>query len=150
MEEDELIARIRAHRSTRGHGVATVVDLDAFEAFLGLELPPLLRRIYREVANGGVGPGPGLIGIPPNGFDVEELENWEEALLDGEMPVVNWGCGGFSTIDLSDPDGPVTTSEPGADDGADVDSEWDSLHEWLVAWLSGQHLSPFAKVSVSR
>jgi hypothetical protein len=34
-------------------------ELDRVEASLGLALPPTLRRVYGEVANGGFGPGTG-------------------------------------------------------------------------------------------
>jgi len=33
------------------------------ERRLGHRLPPLLRRLYREVANGGFGPGYGILGV---------------------------------------------------------------------------------------
>ena len=33
------------------------------ESKLGFRLPPLLREIYSELANGGFGPGNGLIGL---------------------------------------------------------------------------------------
>lgn len=70
--------------------VASDGDIERFEAWVGSELPPLLARIYREVANGGVG---------PNG------------------------------------DGPV------------VESEHDSLHEFLEAWLEDARLSPFDEIA---
>jgi hypothetical protein len=39
-------------------------EVDAAEAALGFRIPPLLRRLYLEVGNGGFGPGYGLIGVP--------------------------------------------------------------------------------------
>jgi SMI1/KNR4 family protein SUKH-1 len=35
----------------------------AAERRLGFVLPPLLKRLYLEVANGGFGPGPGILGV---------------------------------------------------------------------------------------
>ena len=42
---------------------ATPEQLSEAERRLGVELPPLLRRLYLEVANGGFGPGSGLVGV---------------------------------------------------------------------------------------
>jgi hypothetical protein len=42
---------------------ATESTLQVAEADLGVRLPSLLRRLYLEVANGGFGPGPGLVGV---------------------------------------------------------------------------------------
>jgi len=42
---------------------ATEDQLRATEETLGFPLPPLLRALYAEVANGGVGPGMGIMGV---------------------------------------------------------------------------------------
>jgi hypothetical protein len=39
---------------------ASVAEVDAAEATLGFAIPPLLRRLYTEVGNGGFGPDYGL------------------------------------------------------------------------------------------
>ncbi len=41
---------------------ATEAQLQATEEALGFPLPSLLRALYKEVANGGVGPGEGIMG----------------------------------------------------------------------------------------
>src|SRR6266446_3071138 len=41
---------------------ATEAQVQRTEALLGFLLPPLLRSLYRELANGGFGPGGGLRG----------------------------------------------------------------------------------------
>lgn len=43
---------------------ATEAEVRAAEEALGFPLPPLLRQLYREVGNGGFGPGYGFIGVP--------------------------------------------------------------------------------------
>jgi len=50
--------------------VASLSEIQAAEAELGFELPPLLKRIYLEIGNGGchLGPGFGLLGLP-GGYD---------------------------------------------------------------------------------
>jgi hypothetical protein len=42
---------------------ATQEQLADAERRVGFALPPLLRRLYAEVANGGFGPGPGILGV---------------------------------------------------------------------------------------
>src|SRR6185437_14876539 len=39
-------------------------DLRAAERVIGFPLPPLLRRLYGEIANGGFGPSLGVEGLP--------------------------------------------------------------------------------------
>lgn len=52
----------------------TEAQLQAAEALLGFSLPPLLRALYTQVANGGFGPGDeGLFCIPGG----EDQECWE-------------------------------------------------------------------------
>jgi hypothetical protein len=45
---------------------ATASEITKAESQLGFELPPLLKILYLEVANGGFGPGPcqGILGVP--------------------------------------------------------------------------------------
>ena len=55
---------------------ASPEEVAAAEASLGFELPPLLRRLYLEVGNGGFGPAYGLEGVPtasPRGGDIVVL-----------------------------------------------------------------------------
>ncbi len=74
--------------------VASPAQLDAVEAGLGFALPALLRRIYREVANGGVGPFGGIEGLPPDGYvsDAGDLvvdyhDGQRTSWPDGEPPI---------------------------------------------------------------
>jgi hypothetical protein len=39
---------------------------------MGCHFYPLHERLFKEVGNGGFGPGDGLIGIPGGSLDVEE------------------------------------------------------------------------------
>lgn len=43
-------------------------DVTELEKKIGFELPRILVRVLTEVSNGGIGPGDGLFGIPPNGW----------------------------------------------------------------------------------
>ena len=114
------------------------------EASLGVPLPPVLRRAYGEVANGGFGPGYGLVSIERMAGEYEELcevmppagHAWPEGLL----PVVHhdpdWDC-----VDAS-------TGRVVAFDWEEVDEDIDavqfarafrelapSVEAWLEEWV---------------
>jgi hypothetical protein len=72
-----VIARVRQHCLADGGPLpppATLTEIEQAEARLGFALPPALRRLHLEVANGGVGPVP-LYGVgsgrrDPDGDDL--------------------------------------------------------------------------------
>jgi hypothetical protein len=80
-------------------------QLDAAERRLGFALPPLLRRLYAEVASGGFGPGPGILGTREgwrndHGKTIEDLyAEMREAV--GENPRWIWPAGLLPIIDHS-------------------------------------------------
>jgi SMI1 / KNR4 family (SUKH-1) len=92
-------------------------EMDKAESRFGFPLPPLLKRLYTDIGNGGFGPGYGLMGLI-NGFrddigdsalesyelrreaDPAELGwHWPADLL----PICTWGCAIYSCIDCSKP-----------------------------------------------
>ena len=98
----------------------------AAEKELGFALPPLLKRIYIEIGNGGFGPGYGLYGLsanvgeddypealeaiyaalraePPQGFS-----SWPEGLI----PLCTWGCAIDSYVDCTDAKYAVSVFNP--------------------------------------
>jgi hypothetical protein len=97
------------------------------ETRLGFALPELLRRMYCEIADGGFGPGYGLVGIEGdrNSYlgsslvdsyqyylqesDKEFGAPWQPRLL----PILTWGCGILSCVDCADPAFPVYFLDPG-------------------------------------
>ena len=160
---DQLIARIEDPKlATDGADVsaptifppATHAMVDAAEQALGFALPPVLRRIYLEVGNGGFGPGYGLMGVPggavdDTGYHIVDLYQWfREA--DHEDPAWQWpakllpvcylGCAMYGCVDCGDAKGAVTWWEPNPrEPGEPVDlfliPVAPSLEEWLWAWL---------------
>jgi hypothetical protein len=150
MDEDLLLARLGeriddAHRCP----VATAEDVKSFAQATGLALPPFYTRLLTEVANGGFGPGFGLIGIPPY-FDDELRSDLSEAYLegrgshdpalrnpDGLLYLCSWGCGVHSYVDCSSAVGAVVTDELLFGDQVEFTETSPALSIWLADWLSG-------------
>lgn len=184
---EELFARIRTRcRQQRWHGPdmhnpgadtdlesfplqtdfeyapATEAELATAEEQLGFPLPPLLRALYGNVANGGFGPGYGLEGMrgythavdsEPDGmwqrdrpidlsiylqrYGLEYFEFpwyvWPDRLL----ILCPWGCGRFSHLDCTS--GRVFYGGAGQD-GYALSTQALSLYEWLDLWLKGVDL----------
>lgn len=61
---DSLFDRIRVHWPQSPFPPATEGQIRETEQQLGFPLPPLLRLLYTEIANGGFGPGLGIVGTP--------------------------------------------------------------------------------------
>ena len=129
------------------------------EARLGFPLPPLVRALYTQVADGGYGPGWGMIQLTGHSFalvesrlrmDEQNLQMDEENVPEWVWPkrlveFVNWGCNYFSGIDCSHSSCPVFfyDNDRAGEDTTLADClslESDSLEEWLSAWLDGEDL----------
>lgn len=124
---------------------AEPVEIAEAEAELGFPLPPLLRRLYGEVGDGGFGPGYGLLPVrhgrdePGQSESLVEVRNklavdprWRQFLL----PICEWGCAIWSCLDCRSGDGPIVTvagEEPFVDTGH-------VLRSWLAAWIAGVDL----------
>ena len=70
-EEDFLVSSPVDEWPSRGYQPATQEQLRETEDLLGFSLPPLLRVLYLQIANGGFGPGYGIIGAM-GGFPLED------------------------------------------------------------------------------
>jgi hypothetical protein len=133
-------------------------DIARDESKLGFSFPPLLKRIYTEIGNGGFGPGYGLIGLTNgvpddtgktgpaiyrqfhDGASEAPFCEWPKGLL----PICYWGCAILSCADCSDPNFRVRIFDPNVHDGDDwTDAffeESPSFEEWITAWASGVDL----------
>jgi hypothetical protein len=105
---------------------APAVVVEEAESVVGYCLPPLLRRLYLEVGNGGFGPGYGIFGLR-DGHRDDELDrtalDWYHYAHDAPsshwsflpaslLPLCHWGCAIYSLIDCSDPAGPMWGWDP--------------------------------------
>lgn len=96
------------------------------EEELGFDLPALLRRLYTEVANGGIGPGSGILGIGDGAKqyrkDLVELHKSEIVARDddpqfeppplGLLGLCEYEAGITSSVWCLDPSFPIVRSDP--------------------------------------
>ncbi|WP_182907444.1 hypothetical protein [Microbispora sp. H13382] len=136
------------------------------ERAMGLSLPPLLRRLYLEVADGGVGPGRGIQGVPtPDAYQGTGIVFYYEVWTAGRNPLVppgfvwlcRWGTAIWSLVDCRDPAGPMWIWDPigpypqsDPPDQADIGLDRSALTpqnmtlaEWLTEWLRGSFTRDF-------
>jgi hypothetical protein len=168
MTEDEVIARVRemaadprcatsaggwpgghaAIAESYGPAPDSVVE-DAIRRF-GFPIPTLLSRLWREVANGGIGPGYGLYGLeggmtddaldlplPELFLEWRDSEEWIE-LVGAEsaprvFPICDWGCCSFSAVDCSTPEGNLLLFA----DGVERIDQGVTFAQWIEDWANG-------------
>jgi hypothetical protein len=146
-------------------------ELADAEAYLGFRLPALLRDIYLRVGNGGLGPGYGLNrlsgGTASNGGEsvvamylsqrASTLNPSQSPSTERLLPICDWGCAIYSSVDCALPDAPVVRHDPNIEIEVDEEHrgeftsevriqqgalwvECSSLQAWLEAWLDGREL----------
>jgi hypothetical protein len=135
---------------------APPAELDESERRLGFRLPQAVRRLYGLVANGGFGPGYGLLGLLAGAVDEfghsavdSYLAHRREGEADrrwqwpwGLLPVCTWGCAVYSCVDcrpgILQP--PMVVCAPGrAQSWAwSFVGEGRTLPRWLQAWVAGE------------
>lgn len=129
------------------------------EGIIGFPLPPLLRRLYLEVADGGFGPNEGVLGLAAGHGGRTALDLYRHAheisplpfypdwwfLPYRLLPLCEWGCGIYSFIDCSDPHGPIWGWDPNPGPGGEqaLFPEPLVLAEWLARWLAGTLTQPY-------
>jgi SMI1 / KNR4 family (SUKH-1) len=153
---DSLVQRVAAkadETTAELPPVLSAAEIAAAEEALGFTLPPLLARLYQEVADGGFGPdyqlypliaGP-LIAGQRTVVSVYQEERAESSAGDnphwpaGVLPILDWGCGMYAAVDCQSEQAPVLLFEPNGFDG-DWTKAWfvdaASLEDWLESWLN--------------
>lgn len=142
-------------------GPASEDELLLTEQLLGFPIPPLLRRVYSEVGNGGFGPGYGLTGAEGGrpdavGYSIagayrlrREIDpaapgwSWPNRLV----PLVSWGGGTFSCGDFSETSCPLFVFDPlahpnGAEAVESLPAHAPGLRELLSDWIRGGDVAP--------
>ncbi len=134
-------------------------EVEKTEAELAFALPQTIRRIYREVANGGFGPAYGLLGLTGGMLNEDGCDamgqyqmyatpdpndlhwQWPHGLL----PVGHLGCAMYLCVDCTKPEGPVIWFEPNPhEDGTPWTESFipfaESTEFWLSSWINGEDL----------
>jgi hypothetical protein len=157
MTEDEIVDAVRARISAGrpsdlpdGMPVpapASDEDIAEAEQIIGYPLPPLLRRLYREVANGGFGPFGGVEGLR-DGYVGEgpgmlhEYVTWRNLPQEPDAPPApppgvlffcDFGCAMWALLDCRHPEGQMWWWDAGDRHKLKL-----TLAQWFTAWLSGE------------
>jgi len=130
--------------------VASAEALAALETAIGAPLPPFLRRVYAEVADGGFGPGGGLLGAAAAGAAYGRMRDGTElprgrTWPDGLLPVVERDPG-YYCVDCTSPEGRVVDWDPEElaefsgekAFAASFSQEAPSVEAWLESWVGGK------------
>jgi hypothetical protein len=130
---------------------ASVASIEQAERVIGHRLPGLLRRLYAEVANGGFGPGYGVLGVTGGHHDggqtaldlYQRRPEWWASAGATLVPICHWGCAIYSFIDCSTDEGPIWGFDPnpGPVDAA-LFPQGLSFAGWLARWIDGNLFQP--------
>jgi hypothetical protein len=140
--DDEIVQAVRSCAGTSSlPAPATPSAVTEAEEVIGFPLPPLLRRLYLEVANGGFGPAEGIVGVrggAPQADWNHLAEIYEEGpdpsgrIPAGLVPVYDWGCTIWSLVDFRDPAGPMWCTHDG-----ECWPQGINLAQWLTETMAG-------------
>lgn len=162
--DDEIIGMMATLPDLTAPASAMAV-VDA-ERALGFSLPPLLRRLYLEVANGEMGPGDGILGVPADRNLLYNIVTCHEAWNSAPDPFVppgfvwfcDWGSAIWSLADCNDPLGQMWIWDPmgphlqssrlgpeaeGRASRSALVPQNMTLAEWLTEWLRGSFTEDF-------
>lgn len=152
---NELINRIKGRlAATNVAGAFPPASEDVLaeaESTLGFKIPPLLRLIYANVANGGFGPGYGIIGV--KGGRASNLgtlvETYAEIIRGAEylglewkpglLAFCEWGCNIFSCVDCHDMRYQIVQSEE-----CKIHVQSYTLEEFCTMWLDDVDILGFS------
>ncbi|MFJ8627873.1 hypothetical protein ACIRD3_34250 [Kitasatospora sp. NPDC093550] len=136
MTDDEIVeACRRIARDRHAPPPAPHEAVAEAERVIGFAFPPLLRRLYTEVSNGGFGPLDGVLPVDVGQRDEHIAESYEHGPdpTGAVVPLYDWGCAMWSLIDFRDPDGAMWSASDG-----DCRPLGIGLAQWLVAVMAGE------------
>ncbi|MFF1484372.1 SMI1/KNR4 family protein [Streptomyces sp. NPDC058319] len=160
--DGELIATIRDFAQANELPPPAPTDAaEELEAALGHPMPPLLRRLYCEVANGGFGVDGSVVSLTDVGWYFSD----EASLLDiyhlrstptptptstdrfplplHIVPLATLGCAIWWYVDLRSPEGQMWGWDPHPlCERHRLFKERFTLAEWLTDWLTGNRTFP--------
>ncbi|MFE9170199.1 SMI1/KNR4 family protein [Streptomyces kebangsaanensis] len=157
MTDNEIVQRIREQASTGELPPPAPPEAVAeLEAVVGQPMPPLLKRIHLEVADGGFGRWGEALSLTDTTYSfsdsdrlLEEYLGWRERPNHptAVVPLLTWGCAIWSLVDYSTPDGRMWGWDPNARclEHA-LFPEVFTLAERLSGWLDGREDFPNAPV----
>lgn len=136
---------------------APAAAVEEAESIIGYHFPPLLRRLYLEVGNGGFGPGYGILGLSGGHRDDihrgaldlyrsahdRSSAHWS-SLPASLLPICSWGCGIYSFVDCSQQQGQMWgwDPNPGPVDKRALFQQPYTLAEWLGRWVRRELSQP--------
>lgn len=152
-----LIQKIREFAHAQGqisYAPASSALVEKTVASLAFDIPALLKACYLEVANGGFGPGYGLIGMEGGaqsdfgtlvetynqlkGDKESEGDQWQDAVL----PFCDWGCNIFTCLDCaSDGQPTVYTFED-----FEIWPQDYTLEQFFEMWMNGADILAYERV----
>lgn len=121
------------------------------EAVIGARLPPLLRRLYLQVGNGGFGPAYGVLGVDgghPDDYkrtavdlfaDPDGHGYWQGPTGAVLLPICHWGCAIYSLVDCASDDGRMWAWDPNPTPPDEIEHalfpEEITIADWLARWV---------------
>ncbi|WP_238005554.1 SMI1/KNR4 family protein [Dactylosporangium sp. AC04546] len=128
-------------------------DVRRAEGVIGYPLPPLVRRIYLELADGGIGPFGGIEGVTEGDSPLVEQTDGPEGPYDdpdeppapprGVVFFCDFGCAMWALLDCRHPQGQMWWWSEGERHKLHL-----TLPEWFAAWLAGQSHDVWARESL--
>lgn len=157
---DQLAQQDAVRLAARRFPPAAPDQVRTAEASLGFPLPDLLCRVYTAIANGGFGPGRGLLGLPGGATDkhgssiVDLYDSFSASSADDPawrwpdrlVPLCAWAPSVYTCVDCADPEGAVVGLdligyEPGRSLKEFLLPQAPmTLEAWLRAWVEGADL----------
>ena len=127
-----------------------------FEQEFDITLPPFLKRVYTEVANGGFGPAWGINPLVHDSLPSVsewlrlERENWPQGRPPADWPdpllrFCEIGCNAYYGVAVLDEPGKVYAVDPMVDSGNPTDwltAQDRSVAEWLHHWAETGQTRP--------